>query len=126
MRDQIETLRLGGPVSGEIDNNSVFRFGAFETIEWTGFQTRWSGFACKPLDRSENVYFRRILVQQLDYFDAFESGELSLPPPHFFAKALRVGLCVFQVVLRVLILVHADGNDVSRAFAFERIGAVEH
>ncbi len=126
MRDQIETLRLRGAVPGEVNDDCVFRLGAFQSIEWTGFQTRWSSFARESLNRSENVGLGCVLVQQLNHFNAFETRELSLAPAHFIAKTLRIGFRVFQVVLRILILVHTDGDDVSRAFAFERVGAVEN
>jgi len=68
----------------------------------------------------------KFLIEQLKYFNPFKPANLSLPLTHLLRKAARIGSRVLQVVLRISILIDANGNDVSSAFAFERVGAGEH
>src|ERR1051326_2575620 len=88
VRDQIEALCLRRTVPGKIDDDSVFRLGTFQGVEWIGFQARRHGLARESLHRSENVCLRCIPVQQLNYFNAFKTAQLSLASSHYLAEAL--------------------------------------
>ncbi len=63
MRYQVEALRLRGAVSGEVDHDGVFGFRALQSVEWSGFQRRWTSLTGEAFNCGKNVCFRCVLIE---------------------------------------------------------------
>src|SRR6185436_16297028 len=94
--DQIEALRLRGPVAGVVNDHGVFGFDAFESIASTSFQRRWSRFPGESFDDGKNIVLRGVCVEQFDNFNTLEVAHLRLLATHLVAEATRVRDRVLQ------------------------------
>src|SRR3954454_17963509 len=66
------------------------------------------------------------MIEQLHNLDKLEATDERLPALHLLSKIARVSASIFQIVLRVRILIKANRDDVRSAFALECLRARKH
>src|SRR5262249_28429078 len=124
LRDQVEPRALRRGVPCEENRHGVLglsRLNLRQGRRRAGGKRRLG--VRQAFEREQYVRLRRLAVEQPDDFDTLVSLQLRLLRPDLIGEGGGVGGGVFQVVLRVGVLVDAEGDDVSYALAPQRLVA---
>src|SRR5262249_59873212 len=77
----------------------------------------------QAFERQQYVGLRRLAVEQRGHLDTLVLLQFRLLRANLFSEGGGVGGCVFQVVLRVGVLVDPAGDDVRHALSRQRLVA---
>src|SRR5205085_1589279 len=127
VRDEVEAPPLRRAVSGEVDDDRVLRLRCLQLFERLrrARRKRPRLFARQATQRRLYVLLRRVAVEQRDDFDAASRLDERALTPHLLDEVGRVRRSELEVVVFVLVLVDADGENVCGRRAAQTLRAAQ-